>query len=271
MKRVLALLFVFSFFFYPAISRADARFSHDRMKTVVRDAEAFYSAPLRWRAQDWFHLVLFAGGTAVLSLQDEPVQRWVQRRRNRYTDALSGGVRWFGDGRITLPLLAAGWMIASRRGNSRLAWACLSAMESFFLANSLTMGGKFLFHRSRPYLGRGARVWGGPSLDRDNGHLSMPSGHTSSAFSVASALAFSYRDRPLVWLPAMLLAALTGWSRVNDNKHWFSDVWAGAFFGVMTARFLEKRHSQTGKTARGENVGVAVVRNTVVFRVRLRF
>ena len=40
-----------------------------------------------------------------------------------------------------------------------------------------------------------------------------------------------------------LLAAATavGWSRINDNRHWLSDVAAGAVIGITSAKFASGR------------------------------
>ena len=70
--------------------------------------------------------------------------------------------------------------------------------------------------------------------------LSMPSGHTSTMFASASVLAHSYGYK--VGIPMYLLATLTGLSRINDNKHWLSDVIAGATIGIFWGRSAVLRH-----------------------------
>lgn len=65
-------------------------------------------------------------------------------------------------------------------------------------------------------------------------HYSFPSGHTSSAFATATSLSYSYGWR--AGIPAYSMAALTGLSRIADNKHWASDVIAGAFLGIIWGR-----------------------------------
>jgi membrane-associated phospholipid phosphatase len=68
----------------------------------------------------------------------------------------------------------------------------------------------------------------------------FPSGHTAAAFATATVLA-RHTDR--TWLRAGLYgaAALTGWSRMNDDKHWLSDVAAGAALGVLAGRAVTGR------------------------------
>ena len=72
--------------------------------------------------------------------------------------------------------------------------------------------------------------------DRPNhvNYLSFPSGHTSSAFTTATSLAYAYG--PWVGVPAYMLAAYVGASRISDNAHWFSDTVMAAGLGIYWAR-----------------------------------
>lgn len=63
---------------------------------------------------------------------------------------------------------------------------------------------------------------------------SFPSGHTSSAFALAGSMAYSYG-----WaggIPAYAAATAIALSRVKENRHWASDIVAGAFIGSYWAR-----------------------------------
>ncbi len=64
----------------------------------------------------------------------------------------------------------------------------------------------------------------------DTGGLSFPSGHTSSAFSGATLIQMKYGTR--FGIPAYILAALVGYSRVHADRHYWSDVIAGAILGT---------------------------------------
>lgn len=63
---------------------------------------------------------------------------------------------------------------------------------------------------------------------------SFPSGHTTLAFAVATAIARETRSRWVPWV-GYPVAALVGWSRVHDNEHWASDVVGGAAVGTWLA------------------------------------
>ncbi|PKN10801.1 MAG: hypothetical protein CVU70_02165 [Deltaproteobacteria bacterium HGW-Deltaproteobacteria-5] len=59
---------------------------------------------------------------------------------------------------------------------------------------------------------------------------SFPSGHTVTAFALATAFSYLY---PRLRVPAYLVAAMIGMSRVVLTAHYLSDVIAGAIVGVI--------------------------------------
>ena len=63
--------------------------------------------------------------------------------------------------------------------------------------------------------------------------LSFPSGHTATAFTNASVLFYEYKDAN-IWYASSgyLFAAATGFLRIANNKHYTSDVLAGAGIGT---------------------------------------
>jgi len=65
--------------------------------------------------------------------------------------------------------------------------------------------------------------------------LSFPSGHTATAFSSAQFMFREYKDTNF-WLSisGYSLAVFTGVYRTVNDKHWVSDVVAGAGFGILS-------------------------------------
>jgi membrane-associated phospholipid phosphatase len=71
----------------------------------------------------------------------------------------------------------------------------------------------------------------------NDGYNSFPSGHTASAFMAAEFLHQEYKDtNPLISYAGYIVATATGTLRIYNNKHWFSDVVAGAGFGLASTK-----------------------------------
>jgi hypothetical protein len=69
--------------------------------------------------------------------------------------------------------------------------------------------------------------------------LSFPSGHTETAFVAAEFLHQEYKNQS-IWISIAGYSAATfvGIARVYNNKHWVSDVVAGAGIGILTTKFV---------------------------------
>ncbi len=65
--------------------------------------------------------------------------------------------------------------------------------------------------------------------------FSFPSGHTSSAFVAAEFLRREYKHlSPWYGIAGYIVASGTGFLRIYNNKHWLSDVVAGAGIGILS-------------------------------------
>jgi membrane-associated phospholipid phosphatase len=72
--------------------------------------------------------------------------------------------------------------------------------------------------------------------------LSFPSGHTSSAFALASVAQAHYGWKAGV--PSYLAASAIGFSRISNDRHNLSDVLAGATLGVVSGRTVARLNGQ---------------------------
>ena len=94
----------------------------------------------------------------------------------------------------------------------------------------LTYSAKKAFHRQRPYLTYPNDI----IAYETEKSTSFPSGHTSLAFSTATALSLSY-PKWYVIAPGYFWACSVGYSRMNLGVHYPSDVLAGAVLGAGSA------------------------------------
>jgi membrane-associated phospholipid phosphatase len=72
---------------------------------------------------------------------------------------------------------------------------------------------------------------------------SFPSGHTAQAFAAATFLHKEYgKDHPIYSVLAYTTAAGVGILRVLNNRHWASDVFAGAGIGILSTNLVYLTH-----------------------------
>jgi len=95
---------------------------------------------------------------------------------------------------------------------------------SNILAGGIVQGTKNITGRVRP--------------DNSNSH-SFPSGHTQTAFVAAEFLHQEYKDKSiLISIGGYSVATFVGVARVYNNRHWVSDVVAGAGIGILSTKFV---------------------------------
>lgn len=77
----------------------------------------------------------------------------------------------------------------------------------------------------------------------ENHHNSFPSGHSGQSMAIATALIFTFKKRS-IHLVLLVLAILTGWSRVYLMQHFLVDTLVGAsialLMSLLVVTFLQK-------------------------------
>jgi len=123
--------------------------------------------------------------------------------------------------------------------------------ESLLLAGVSTTVLKSLLGRSRPYMNQGNGEF--KFFQQNDDFLSMPSGHTTVAFSVASVLA-SRIDRWWASVGLYGAATLCGISRMYLDRHWFTDVIIGAAIGTASGLAVCNAEGKNSKSVSRLNI-----------------
>jgi membrane-associated phospholipid phosphatase len=214
------------------------------------DLKQEFTAPFHFSLKDWRTVGAVAIVGGALFLADEPVQRYALRLRDSSATVrnVSKYVTRFGgsyEAYILAGLGAYGFIFK----NEKIKTTTLLATQAYITGAAMESVLKFLSGRQRPYYYDPRSVeaepkFNGPlsSYRKDfNGkrtNTSFPSGHTTVAFAAATVFAMEYRDRPLVPLISYSAATLIGLSRITENKHWITDVFAGAALGFFTGKLV---------------------------------
>lgn len=236
--RLTAALLVIGFVNAPFARTAPAEVNFESNKNPWKDffsgAKSVFTAPLRWEKSDWTKASLTIGVTMGLYAYDQDVQDWTQEKRNNDTDKIASFAKPFGDGRYILPAMGAFYLYGYLFEDERARRTVFLGLESFLVSGIFIQAIKLSGHRHRPGSGDSHDTWEGPGFFASD--LSFPSGHSSSAFSIATILANEYDETAFIPPLAYGMAALTALSRVNDNAHWASDVFLGSAIGYFTAK-----------------------------------
>lgn len=201
---------------------------------------------LHWAYEDAGALVLEANPRAVLyalgsaavlvslSPIDSPLLEQVQ-------EGYSGGLATYldatnelGGPRATVPVTAL-FVASLVTDNARFQDAAFTSLQALAYSAAITSGFKILLGRYRPEADAGAYQFAPFS-----GNSSLPSGHTSAAFAIVTPWVLYYPNVATYGLFA--LSAGTAVARIALDKHWPTDVLAGAAIGFLTARWLTRRH-----------------------------
>lgn len=183
----------------------------------------------------WWEAAIALGSIGTVSLLDRGADRWVQDHRSARSDAVASTLRYGGEPELVFAIpggiLAAGFI----SGNKNLQRSGGRVLATVIAAGVTTAAIKLLVGRVRPDATDDAYTFK-PFTQND----AFPSGHATMAFALATSLSAEI-DRP--WATAVLYAGASGtaWSRLNDHKHWLSDVLVGATLGITAGNVIEGR------------------------------
>jgi membrane-associated phospholipid phosphatase len=182
------------------------------------------------------------GGTAAAgaSFFDQDVRESLQATTLDWGDAFETGA-----GPVWSAVFVAGMFTAGRlSGGSRFRAMTYDMLDAAVVNFGYTELIKVAVGRERP--------------NRED-DKSFPSGHTSNAFALAAVAERHYGWK--VGVPSYLLAGLVGASRLEQDKHYLSDVVAGAALGFIVGRTVVRVNGRPteGEPRRGAALSVAPI------------
>jgi membrane-associated phospholipid phosphatase len=175
-----------------------------------------------------FLLICVTSFNSVAQNPDINILKEVSEDRNRAWDKeienTSNSIRYLGAG-VPLVMISIGFI----KKDSTLKIKGLEIAAAQILNGVLTYSLKHAVNRDRPYVTYPYLYYDGPA-----GGPSFPSGHTSSAFALATSLSLNFRKWYII-VPSYLYASGIGYSRMYLGVHYPSDVLAGALIGTGSA------------------------------------
>jgi len=218
------------------------------------------TAPFHLKGKEYIEAAAIIGTTLALTTLDGKADDAVKdlRDKSSFVHNVSPVVTELGAtyGIAGVSALALGGLIFN---NTDMAETGLLATQAIITSGVWAQVGKFISGRERPfqsYVGTqlpGGKWYGGLVAISNPDNLpassfnSFPSGHTTTAFAIATVFAMKYKNCKAVPVTAYTLATIVGATRMIEHKHWLSDVFAGAVLGHLCARQVMNSYLGEGK------------------------
>ena len=201
--------------------------------TFARDGGYLFTFPARTNAKGVWLTAGVTAATALTMNRDAEIRDQVLESDSRTLGRIA--TKFEPLGRIEVQAAALGTLYLAARGarNGPLVSTAATAFESYLWSTLITSVVKGAFGREPPNNGSGeGEFFAGETI--------FPSGHTSRSFAIATVFADRYgRKAAFIGYP---VAALIGWSTIQEDMHWTSDVVAGAGLGLAIGKGIVARH-----------------------------
>jgi membrane-associated phospholipid phosphatase len=216
-------------------------------RNILRDQRAIWTFPFRVGHDEMKWLVPLGLSAAALTATDrytagELAEGGGHSTRLRISKDVSYGGSFYATGGIA----ATFYIIGRASHNPRARETGLLGAEALIDSGIVAQVLKLASQRPRPLIDDA-------SAEFFDGGSSFPSGHATSAWSLATVIAYEYgRRRPLVRFTAYGLASAVSLSRYTGRNHFLSDVLVGSAIGYGIGRYVYRTHHDASLDAEGD-------------------
>jgi len=189
-------------------------------------------SPKEWKGKSLLTFSAIVGAGFLLYAADGDIHLWSQNNQSPLSRDFFEFITHFGDGYVLLGLMTALYATGEVFQQNSLRKTALLSLESWLISGAVVGGLKFVSGRARPYTGESSHSF--HPFSTKSRFNSFPSGHSSSAFAVATVIA-KQSEEAYVDIFAYTIASLVALSRNSVNKHWPSDILIGSAIGYFVA------------------------------------
>ncbi|MDO8549914.1 MAG: phosphatase PAP2 family protein [Ignavibacteria bacterium] len=221
------------------------------INNLKNDGLSFYNtsiglleSPFHFDEEDFILTGIIAGATAFSFTFDNPVRNNIGKIQSSSLDRVASFGEKFGNGGYVAGLSGILYLGGHIFQEEELRKTGLMLAEAIFLNGVVTEGLKIITGRSRPFRNEGNHEIDFFEMEFEDGENSLPSGHTSTAFAVATVLSERI-DNLYASISLYSLAGLTAFERIYNDKHWLSDTILGAALGTVIGLKVVKLNSKT--------------------------
>jgi membrane-associated phospholipid phosphatase len=246
--------------FYKTDSIFSFRSSKGYVPSLLHNFGEQVTAPLHFKTKQWLLTGATIGITAFLINNDGDIDNWArtQKQKHNWINKLSPVITEFG-GSYGIYSVGAIGIISVAYNNKKGVETSLLATQAMITSGVWVQIIKQVTGRERPIASYSnskeeGGQWYGPfaQYDQDlaikkpgSSFDAFASGHTATAFSIATVFASQYNNTPVIPIISYSAATLIGVSRLTEHAHWASDIFVGALLGYLCGKQVVKHFNKT--------------------------
>ena len=215
------------------------------LSIFLDDGLTLATAPFNFSSTDWLKTGAFVIATGLVFSLDPKIKNSVNNHQSTSLDNITGFGEKYGSISYAGVFASGMYLTGKILDDQEISTTGRMLVESVIYSGLAVSVVKYTVGRARPYANEGSADFFDHTFTEEN--VSFPSGHTAIAFSVSTVLARRINNT-YATIALYGLAGLTGYQRIYDNKHWFTDVFVGAaigyFIGTSIADSEEDRNNE---------------------------